>query len=276
MEYIENIVLCSIENLQEYIFDNIDQLIKLNYKNIYIITNKKFKNNFKNLKNFKNFNIKLIFIEDYNDSYKYLKKSKLNKGFWQLTSARFFYIYSFLKKNNIKSILHIENDVLIYNKLDKNLFNDNKIYMPFDTYERNIASIMYIPDADSLEYILNNYDYEKNDMYNFSKFIKKNIINNFPIFNDEENINKEIQFVSNNFNKFKFIFDAAAIGQYIGGTHKDNNIKFINEKCIIKYNLYEILWVQDNIKRPFIKINNIIYPIFNLHIHSKQLKLFKE
>ena len=34
-----NIILTCIDNFQEYILDNINQLIKLQHKNIYVITN---------------------------------------------------------------------------------------------------------------------------------------------------------------------------------------------------------------------------------------------
>ena len=91
--------------------------------------------------------------------------------------------------------------------------------------------------------------------------------------------NDEYQFVTKNFNKFKFIFDAAAIGQYLGGVDRRNNpnntIGFINETCIIKYNSYKFEFLdKENIKKPFINVNDKFIPIFNLHIHSKDLDKF--
>ena len=68
-------------------------------------------------------------------------------------------------------------------------------------------------------------------------------------------------------------------GQYLGGVDPRNiagdTTGFINETCVIKYNNYEI-WFEhlDNIKKPFIKINNKQIPIFNLHIHCKNLSKF--
>jgi hypothetical protein len=152
--------------------------------------------------------------------------------------------------------------------------------MPFDTFTRNIASIIYIPDHNIFKNILDNYDKDNNDMYNFSSIMKNtNLINTFPIFIENELENNEYQFVTKNFNKFKFIFDAAAIGQYLGGVDKRNNpnntVGFINETCIIKYNLYNILFLDnENSKKPFISIKNKLIPIFNLHIHSKDLDKF--
>ena len=55
-----------------------------------------------------------------------------------------------------------------------------------------------------------------------------------------------------------------------------NPIKgFVNETCVIKYNNYSI-WFEmvDEKKKPFILIEEKKLPIFNLHIHSKNLKEF--
>jgi hypothetical protein len=277
-----NIVLICICNFQEYILDNIKQLIKTGNENIYVITNNIFFEKFQTYID----NIILISIEELEDSYNYLNKSCLNRsfrnGFWLLTSMRFFYLYEFMKKYNIKDVIHLENDVLIY--YNPNILNEkldrNYLYIPFDCYKRNIASIVFIPDYKILEKILNNYDYQLNDMENFSIINKKlQIIEHFPIFINNMNENEEYQFVTKNFEIFNFIFDAAAIGQYLGGVDPRNiegdSTKFVNETCIIKFDKYEIIWLEkDFIRKPFIKINEETYPIFNLHIHSKNLSKF--
>ena len=87
--------------------------------------------------------------------------------------------------------MHLKNDVLVYYNcntlLDK--FDNQYMYLPFDTYNRNIASIVYIPTCKVLEEIMSHYDYGKNDMENFS-IIQKTTgkIEHFPIFikNDKE------------------------------------------------------------------------------------------
>jgi hypothetical protein len=140
---------------------------------------------------------------------------------------------------------------------------------------------MYIPNHDLFKKILDHYDYTQNDMYNFSNIQKKTgLIQNFPIFIKNDTIvDNEYNFVTYNFDKFNYIFDAAAIGQYLGGIDPKNDsrntVGFINETCIIKYNNYNFEWVIINeVKRPFIIINQLKYPIFNLHIHSKNLQKF--
>jgi hypothetical protein len=186
-----------------------------------------------------------------------------------------------MKQYDICDVIHIENDVLLYyncNILDEKL-NKNYMYIPFDTMTRNIASIMYIPNSNIFKNILDKYNFKLNDMENFYKIRLYNCIENFPIFIYDDILSKEYQFVSYNFPKFNCIFDAAAIGQYLGGVDPRNNpsntIGFINETCIIKYNNYKFIWkYEDNIKKPFIIINDTEIPIFNLHIHSKNLTNF--
>jgi hypothetical protein len=119
-------------------------------------------------------------------------------------------------------------------------------------------------------------------MFNFSIIKEKtNLIKIFPIFIQNKNLSEEQNFVSTNSDMFPFIFDAAAIGQYLGGVDPRNDashtIGFVNETCVIKYNNYKV-WVEydenEKRKKPFIIINDKVVPIFNLHIHSKHLGNF--
>ena len=268
-----NIVLVSINKFQEYILYNIKQLIKLGHKNIYVITNEKFFDNFNEYKN----NIILIKSEDLNN-YNYKVDST---DFWYLTSLRFIYIYELMKLKNLKNVFHIENDVLLYYNCNTIIDKlDNYMYIPFDSFNRNIASLIYIPNHELFKKIIDLYDFSINDMLNFPIIQKKTgLIENFPIIIEDNNESAEYKFVSKNFNKFNFIFDAAAIGQYLGGIDPKNDngptIGYVSPDCIIKYNKYNFEWkIINNMKKPFIIINNKTYPIFNLHIHSKTLDKF--
>ena len=154
--------------------------------------------------------------------------------------------------------------------------------MPFDCLWRNIASIVYIPCHDILKQVLDNYDMKEHDMNNFRTIqVKTGLVQNLPIFIYEHINLPDIAFVSKNYNHFKFIFDAAAMGQYIGGVDPMNDARntvgFVNETCVIKYNNYEFYWfIINGIKKPFIKINEEMIPIFNLHIHCKDLGKYGE
>lgn len=286
-----SLVLVCLENFQEYILTNIAQLLRLGHTEIYVLTNQHLFHEFEPFNDI----LKLVDVETLEDPFDFKGKSSLDKGFrggfWFHTSARFFVIHAFMLKHGVKDVIHIENDVLLYYNVDEEFDygNDKKLYIPFDTYERNIASIVYIPDADVFSKILEHYDFGKNDMYNFSEIRKRTqLIQNLPIFVHGESKGKsnalsvgntlEKAFVTNGFKKY--IFDAAAIGQLVGGVDPRNAAGdtrgFVNETCVIKYKEEgEIIWREvDGFNKPFIKIFTKEVPIFNLHIHCKNLSIY--
>ena len=304
-----SIVLVCLGVFQEYIMTNIAQLVKLGHTKIYVLTNANLIPLFEPFAEL----ITLVSAESLDDVFNFSAKSVHDKewrdGFWHYTSARFFTLHSFMAKYNVRNVIHIENDVLLYYNCDETLTepltNSRRIHIPFDSYTRNIASIVYIPDASTLGQVLAHYDYGKNDMYNFSEIRKKtNLIDQFPIFIEDTTLRSasvtdalvsasvtdalgsasalERAFVSHGWSRFNgYIFDAAAIGQFIGGVDPRNcpndTRGFINETCVIKYNDEgTILWKNcDGFVKPFLQTREAReIPIFNLHIHSKVLNLY--
>ena len=271
------LILVMLNNYQEYIIDNLNNLLRFNNKNITLITDKRFE------KYFYDFNLNLVYIEDLDENYINYTNSlntTFRNGFVYLTSYRFIAIYKYMKKYNSTNILHIENDVLLYKNVDTINFHDkNKILITMDNYNRCIPGIVFIPNYLSLEECLNNFIQGKNDMENFAIcYNKLNILDTLPIINKINN-NYNLEFLSKNFSNYNTIFDAAAIGQYLGGVDPRNNpnntIGFINETCLIDYSKYKFIWInENNLNIPHIVINNINIPIVNLHIHSKNLKKF--
>jgi hypothetical protein len=272
-----SLVLVCLENFQEYILTNIAQLLRLGHTEIYVLTNEHLFPEFEPFAPF----LKLVSVETLEDPFDFKGKSSLDKGFrggfWFHTSARFFVIHAFMLKHGLKDVIHIENDVLLYYNVDEEFVygTDKKLYIPFDTFERNIASIVYIPDSNIFSKILEHYDFGKNDMCNFSEIRKRTqLICNLPIFvSDASTLEKA--FVTNGFQKY--IFDAAAIGQLVGGVDPRNaggdTRGFVNETCVIKYNNEgNIIWkLADGFTKPFLRMKEVDVPIFNLHIHCKDL-----
>jgi hypothetical protein len=81
------------------------------------------------------------------------------------------------------------------------------------------------------------------------------------------------------FECFSGIFDAAAIGQYLGGIDrrffKDSKPGFINETAVYDPRKLGISWkTEGGLRRPFGNVAGREFPIFNLHIHSKALEDF--
>jgi len=275
-----NVVLVCVGNFQEYIITNITQLLRLGHNRIYVLISSHLFPNFEIYQG--NPNVKIIDVESLNDSYRYYERTNLDKGFrngfWALASLRFFYIYEFMEQHAIDNVIHIENDVLVYYNCDEIAQRAGKqhVYLPFDCFDRNIASIMYIPSASVFRRILDQYDLTTSDMENFVQISKRcNLIQRFPIFPANAYTSPEIQYVSENHHNFGYIFDAAAMGQYLGGidprNHPGDTRGFVNETCVIKYNTYKFTWEN---QKPHIIINDLKFPIFNLHIHHKNLHDF--
>ena len=78
-----------------------------------------------------------------------------------------------MKKYERKKCLHIENDVLLYQKLG-NL--SNHIYLTMDSDKRCIPGVIYIPEHKLLKNLIEKYNYTQNDMINLASFYH----NNFP------------------------------------------------------------------------------------------------
>ena len=281
-----NIIFTCVGNFQEYLLVNIQQLILLGHspETIHVITNRRF---------FEHFTtrfpaVRLFDVDELPNTYRYNERTALDhsfrNSFWVFTSARFFYIYECMRKYNIENVIHLENDVVIYYNISTLLpyLKPSRIYMPLDTYTRNIASIVFIPNHRVLESVLNEFDLHKNDMENFAKHVPKGNVDNLPIFCEPESSMNETAFVSRNYRPIPFLFDAAAMGQYLGGVdplniHGDTK-GFVNETCVVKYDQYKFVWsnhiTQSEIYQPFLLVNESLHPIFNLHIHSKTLNRF--
>jgi len=268
------IILVCVGNFQNYILYNIKNLILFKNYDIVVICNREF------FYNFEGYDIKLIDIASLNLN-EYENKSNLDRqfrnGFWHYCSMRLFILYEYIKQNNFLNCIHIENDVMVYENLDNINFNNiEKLCVPYDRNDRAIPSIIFIPNYFSMEQIIKNYNYYNNDMQNIG-FYNKAIIERLPIYiNIYEDEKKDLV---ENFSKYNKIFDAAAIGQYLGGVDERNisgdTRGFINPDSIVKYNNHEYFWIKEkNLYKPFIKINDKLIQIINLHIHSKKLQNF--
>ena len=327
LDYIPEIVLTSIGNFQDYILDNIANIINIHVLpdikpiKITIITNQKYfsilEDYFKNYKTeYINYSdicdkIHLNLVDcDELDDMNYNNTSRMDKkfrnGFWHLCKLRLVYLYTYMNKYNLTNITHIENDVLIYTDLytmintlvnnintklgkrDKIKKFPNKLFLPFDCKTRAIISIMFIPVAEILYNILTKtLNTQLNDMeiipnlFN-SNEIYRRMIGLLPIapheylklLNGGNNfLNRKCDYET----EYTDIYDAAAIGQYLGGVDPRNisgdTRGFINETCIVKYNLLRFKWFKyGGLYKPWMIYNSRLFTINNLHIHCKNLK----
>lgn len=234
------------------------------------------------------------------------KNSKLDRftfeGFWTLTSERFFYLEELIRQYNLKDVFHLENDVMLYVDLTDLLpvfqkHYEGKIGATFDNEKRCIPGFVYIsevyPISQLVTLMASRADAALNDMEIFQEFknrydhlyidslpiVLPEYINDYSLINTLGDTTLYPNRYCQNFTEFQSIFDAAAIGQYLGGISFRNgsaNPGFINESCLFNPAFFEYHWKRDSKERliPFIRYKNMEYPINNLHIHSKNLLLF--
>lgn len=249
--------------------------------------------------------ITLINCESLNETSEhqcFLKSSKLDSkfrnGFWQYTFERFYYLHAFISQHNKKNVFHLEYDNMLYCNLEKLLpifekHYSNKIGVTFDNDERCIPGFVYISDPEAMQQLIsfmtNNLDSGRYDMYMiglFKQYFPLHIIN-LPIIPESYTHNRRLRSsqghtVKNNseyflhYDDFNGIFDAAALGQYLGGIDPRNGPSkpgFINESCIFDPSQFTFSWRLDSKKRkvPYLNYKNMSWRIINLHIHSKNL-----
>ncbi len=295
------------ESIPEHLFDSLYQSFTVGIEiPTYIITNNQWSNYINkrilkmNLIKTPNFTIipyellsdsKVIqeynnLVTSWNEHYK-----DFRDGFWLHTTNRFLYISAFMERNNINNVFHIETDIMIYENLDivynklKTLKMTDKIVAVQDAPQRAICSIVFLPNSN----IANDYsNYVLQALKNNSS---GGFLNDMDLMGCYKNKYEFPDSPNHNLSKELGVFDACAIGQYLGGIDfkniPPNHIKnkfvnptrgFINETAVFKANTVNYMINKNDYKKlKMIKPNDDqsnIYDINALHIHSKQLYLF--
>lgn len=276
------IIFVDLKNHQKYIIDNIKNLFLFDNTNITILTDKELVHHYECLED----KVNIVDVKELDLNYfdvNNRQSHNFRNGFWPLTSRRLFCVYEYMKKYKKENCFHLENDVMTYTNLSELLdnFKKDKLYITMDAPKRCIAGIMFIPKSYNLTPLIENYMYNKNDMINLVHYYIKNqgMCETLPIIQINEHYDFPENQFTKNFSFFDGIFDAAAIGQYLGGVDprnkKGDTRGFVNETCVVKYSKYNFSWIKKNeLYVPHIEINERYIPIYNLHVHCKDLKKF--
>jgi hypothetical protein len=231
---------------------------------------------------------------------------KFRNNYWRHVIERFYFLEELMRDYNLESVVHMEYDVLLYEDLSVlgPVLREHIPHMalPFDNDQQGYASFMIINSLDTLEmfngFILTNCN-ENNitDMKLLSMFRR-----NYPDFfvglplipkalydakPERKSWNNTIpkygavSFICNLFEELGTrLFDAIAIGQYIGGIDPRNQngkyfVEFINESSFYSVLEFGLNWKKDEKERWYLVSK---FPdehkIVNVHIHSKMLSYF--
>jgi len=198
-------------------------------------------------------------------------------SFWLLTFLRLYVLFLYVKKNNIKNFIHIENDNLIYQ--DTSIFSN---LLP-DCYFTKVgpycgsSGLMFCNSVNKFEHIINkmlflikkgektvqkytSYDF-LSEMILIDLLVQANIAKYLPLFPEDEF-----------FNLTNCVFDGASYGQYVGGTNNGNGPGWYGLNHFVGQKLHnKEITISFTSKIPTVTQNNITANIFNLHLHSKKL-----
>jgi hypothetical protein len=226
---------------------------------------------------------------------KNLKHSKtFRNNFWLTSTARFLAL-EYLSRQ-IGEILHIESDVIISEDFPFTKFTNSKFDFLFPVVSKTnaIASCLYLKDSNSAKLLAqktleeskrNNYT---TDMYILSELSRNREVNFAPLptapskyydkaINDESFLKKSDQSLL----YFGGVFDGFDLGRYLFGDDPRNKrgIKILRDNDPRTYLNVRSLNLISKPGRdfPFISESelNQEWPIYSLHIHSKNSNLFR-
>jgi hypothetical protein len=234
--------------------------------------------------------------EDWWILYNHLKHSKtFRNNFWFTSSARFLAIADFSKSIE-GDFLHIESDVIIAEDFPfKSLSNSNyDIIFPIVSDSTAIASCLYVRNWETANYLgeLTLSESQKNnlttDMYILSILSKEVNLKFSPMptapsnyYLRTESNTRFLQFSDIAATEFGGFFDGADIGRYLFGDDPRNRRGYsilrdndtgtyldVRDLNLVTKPEREFPYIQDGASNSYV-------PLYSLHIHSKNLDLFR-
>jgi hypothetical protein len=231
------------------------------------------------------------------------------EGFWTYTTERFFVLERVMKSLGLTRIVHLENDVLLYADLGALVPKLASLYprlaAPFDHDWRCVPGFFYAGSPGALSKLtafilaaattLKNLPAEQlrdvSDMMLLADFSHRSgdgcgrlpvVPPDYPgpLRNalGESAANPAAYW--QNFDQLGMVFDAAAIGQYLGGlpaySRPGPTRGFINEGAVYDARLLRprMMVDENGLRRPLIETASGVHPVASLHVHSKELEEF--
>ena len=206
--------------------------------------------------------------------------------FWLQTTRRFSALRHFHETFG-GAIVHVESDVILFPGFDPSLIVGSATQIRFPLYGANlgVASVLALPDAAATAG-LEQFAYQKgttlgpnaNDMTILGDLFKEHPERVRPLPSYEEVTGVRLPMDAA---ELASIFDGASIGMYLGGDDPRNNRgirKFLNEETSTSLGDPSISAMSFAIDSDQLFCTHpslgTWLPVMNLHIHSKDLRLF--
>jgi hypothetical protein len=195
--------------------------------------------------------------------------------FFHRAMERIYYLEALISKNNFSNVWHFENDVLTYLPLPKIEKTQTVVITPMGRYLSTMA-VSYIEYPNYMTHLCNELNdllamgedvltevYEL-DMVNEMTLLGIQILDEFPTLPIME--------------ESKLMYDPGSYGQYLGGTNcHDHGPGYAGNHHYIGESINEgIIKPTMLFGKPYVRKERTgeLFPLFNLHIHSKNLKDF--
>jgi hypothetical protein len=218
--------------------------------------------------------------------------SSFRKGFWNYSLLRLFAVIKFAETNDKGVVLHIESDVLLMKNFPFDVFREltKPAWLRFNE-SHDVASIFAVPNKLTASWLREKLSELLTENKNFTDMTLLSQIShedpqrvemlpiarneNDPILKRSEMSKNELLKITENYDKYGGVFDSAPIGMWLLGqdprNHKGKLKRFINlSNSFIQPSQVKLQAVK---KEAIITYNQGI-PIFDLHVHSKEIKYF--
>ncbi len=209
---------------------------------------------------------------------------EFRNDFWFHTSARFFILAEFMRQTGVKDVIHLENDVVLHfdpqQRIDAfRAFADFAV--PLDR-TRAVAGIVWCANAEAVS-ALTRYMLAHpgiNDMESVGGFCLANpeLARPLPTIPVEYAVARglDVARYCQGIDHFGGVFDAAAIGQYLGGIHWLNSPHdtrfFRNESSDLDLDTCDPVWgVRQGRRYLELGYGGRRTPVLAIHAHSKDV-----
>lgn len=196
-----------------------------------------------------------------------------SKDFWHRTAERIFYLQEHVSRNLLTDVFHLENDVVMFHPVESTLGDTVSDMISVIRMSQTHATFAFchIPRYQLLEKLCllfiemlelgednlrkyGGYDHVS-EMSLLNLALRNNMVASFDIIPGNQ----------------RYVYDPGSYGQYFGGTNNGHSSGFVDRTHYIGSAIFGN-YIKPIIKDGIPMVGN--KKIFNLHIHSKNLKDF--
>lgn len=201
-----------------------------------------------------------------------------NNSLWRTSIFRVFLVRDAIKYLNLENCYHFDSDVILYQPSSKfeHLIDDSDgLSITYHTEDEVVFGFSKFGDICKIDEICDIlcdivFDEEKqreyaaimpNEMQLLGGIYKRrpDLIKRLDVFPNEDEI----------------VFDPSSYGQYFGGTHNGEPTGWYGNHHVVGRQIGEGILEPTMIdNKPYVKKDNKLHPIINLHIHSKDTERF--